>query len=161
MRFMVIIKTTADSEEGKMPSTEVLSAMTAYNEELVKAGVMLAGDGLHPSSRGARVHFHTDGKTSVVDGPFAETKELIAGYWLIQVASLEEAVEWVRRVPEPRPRGVRDRDPPGVRGRRLRRRADARAAREGRGAAPADRAAGLGRGDGPRRAPCDRCSLAH
>jgi hypothetical protein len=101
MQFMIIIKATADSEAGKMPSTEVLSAMTAYNEELVKAGVMLAGGGLHPSSHGARVQFHGDGSTSVVDGPFAETKELIAGYWIIQVSSLEEAVEWVRRVPNP------------------------------------------------------------
>jgi hypothetical protein len=101
MRFMVIIKATADSEAGKMPSTELLTAMTKYNEELVKAGIMLAGDGLHPSSRGARVRFHPDGKTSVVDGPFAETKELVAGYWLIQVSSLEEAIEWVRRVPNP------------------------------------------------------------
>jgi hypothetical protein len=101
MRFMVIIKANADSEAGKMPSTELLTAMTEYNEELVKAGVMLAGDGLHPSSRGARVRFDSDGKTSVVDGPFAETKELIAGYWLIQVSSLEEAIEWVRRVPNP------------------------------------------------------------
>jgi hypothetical protein len=101
MRFMIIVKANADSEAGKMPSTEVLSAMTAYNEELVKAGVMLAGDGLHPSSRGARVQFHADGSTSVVDGPFAETKELIAGYWIIQVSSLEEAIEWVRRVPNP------------------------------------------------------------
>ncbi len=99
MRFMIIVKATADSEAGKMPSTELLSAMTAYNEELVKAGVMLAGDGLHPSSRGARVQFHADGSTSVVDGPFAETKELIAGYWIIQVSSLEEAIEWVRRIP--------------------------------------------------------------
>jgi hypothetical protein len=101
MRFMVIIKATPDSEAGKMPSTELLTAMNQYNEELVKAGVMLAGDGLHPSSRGARVRFHPDGSTSVVDGPFAETKELIAGYWLIQVSSLEEAIEWVRRVPNP------------------------------------------------------------
>jgi hypothetical protein len=99
MRFMIIVKATADSEAGKMPSTELLNAMTAYNEELVKAGIMLAADGLHPSSRGARVRFHSDGKTSIVDGPFAETKELIAGYWLIQVSSLEEAIEWVRRVP--------------------------------------------------------------
>ena len=101
MRFMIIVKANADSEAGKMPSTEVLSAMTQFNEELVKAGVMLAGEGLHPSSRGARVNFHTDGSTSVVDGPFAETKELIAGYWLIQVSSLDEAIEWVRRVPNP------------------------------------------------------------
>ena len=101
MRFMIIVKGTADSEAGKMPSTELLTAMTEFNEELVKAGVMLAGEGLHPSSRGARVNFHTDGSTSVVDGPFAESKELIAGYWLVQVSSLEEAVEWVRRVPNP------------------------------------------------------------
>jgi hypothetical protein len=101
MRFMIIVKANADSEAGKMPSTELLNAMTAYNEELVKAGIMLAVDGLHPSARGARVRFHSDGKTSVVDGPFAETKELIAGYWLIQVSSLEEAIEWVRRVPNP------------------------------------------------------------
>jgi hypothetical protein len=101
MRFMVIVKATADSEAGKMPSNELLTAMTQYNEELVKAGVMLAGEGLHPSSRGARVRFNRDGSTSVVDGPFAETKELIAGYWLIQVSSLEEAIEWVRRVPHP------------------------------------------------------------
>ena len=101
MRFMIIVKANADSEAGKMPSTEVLSAMTQFNEELVKAGVMLAGDGLHPSSRGARVNFHTDGSTSVVDGPFAETKELIAGYWIIQVSSIDEAIEWVRRVPNP------------------------------------------------------------
>jgi hypothetical protein len=99
MRFMIIVKATADSEAGKMPSTELLTAMGAYNEELVKAGVLLAGDGLHPSSRGARVRFHADGKTSVVDGPFTETKELIAGYWIFQVSSLEEAIEWVRRVP--------------------------------------------------------------
>jgi hypothetical protein len=99
MRFMIIVKANADSEAGKMPSTELLTAMGQYNEELVKAGIMLAGDGLHPSSRGARVRFHADGKTSVIDGPFAETKELIAGYWIFQVSSLEEAVEWVRRVP--------------------------------------------------------------
>jgi hypothetical protein len=101
MRFMIIVKGTADSEAGKIPSTELLNAMYEFNEELVKAGVMLAGDGLHPSSRGARVNFHSDGSTSVVDGPFAETKELIAGYWLIQVSSLDEAIEWVRRVPNP------------------------------------------------------------
>ena len=99
MRFMVIIKANADSEAGVMPSTELLTAMGNYNEELVKAGIMLAGDGLHPSSRGARVRFDAEGKTSVIDGPFAETKELIAGYWIIQVSSLEEAIEWVRRIP--------------------------------------------------------------
>src|SRR5215207_1554788 len=99
MRFMVIIKANADSEAGVMPSTELLTAMGNYNEELVKAGIMLAGDGLHPSSRGARFRFDAEGKTSVIDGPFAETKELIAGYWIIQVSSLEEALEWVRRIP--------------------------------------------------------------
>ena len=99
MRFMVIVKATADSEAGVMPTTEQLSAMTEYNEELVKSGVMLAGEGLHPSSRGARVRFAADGSTSVVDGPFAETKELIAGFWIIQASSKEEAVEWIRRVP--------------------------------------------------------------
>jgi hypothetical protein len=99
MRFMVIVKATADSEAGVMPSTELLTAMGNYNEELVKAGVMLAGEGLHPSSKGARVRFDAEGKTSVIDGPFAETKELIAGFWIIQVSSLEEAIEWVRRIP--------------------------------------------------------------
>jgi hypothetical protein len=99
MRFMVIVKATADTEAGVMPTTEQLTAMTEYNEELVKAGVMLAGEGLHPSSRGARVRFTPDGRTTVVDGPFAETKELIAGFWIIQAASKEEAVEWIRRVP--------------------------------------------------------------
>jgi len=99
MRFMVIVKATADTEAGVMPTTEQLTAMTEYNEELVKAGVMLAGEGLHPSSRGARVRFAPDGRTTVVDGPFAETKELIAGFWIIQAASREEAVEWIRRVP--------------------------------------------------------------
>jgi hypothetical protein len=99
MRFMVIIKANADSEAGVMPSTEQLTAMGNYNEELVKAGVMLAGEGLHPSSRGARVRFDTDGRTTVVDGPFAETKELIAGFWIIQASSKDEAVEWVKRIP--------------------------------------------------------------
>jgi hypothetical protein len=99
MRFMVIVKANADSEAGVMPSTELLTAMGNYNEELVNAGIMLAGEGLHPSSKGARVHFDADGKTSVIDGPFAETKELIAGFWIIQVSSLEEAIEWARRIP--------------------------------------------------------------
>ena len=99
MRFMVIVKANADSEAGVMPSTEQLTAMGNYNEELVKAGVMLAGEGLHPSSRGARVRFDTEGRTTVVDGPFAETKELIAGFWIIQASSKEEAVEWVKRIP--------------------------------------------------------------
>ena len=99
MRFMVIIKATADSEAGVMPTTEQLTAMGEYNEELVKNGVMLAGEGLHPSSRGARVRFTTDGRSSVLDGPFAETKELIAGFWILQARSKAEAIEWVRRVP--------------------------------------------------------------
>lgn len=100
MRVMVIVKATAESEAGTMPGTELLTEMGRYNEELVKAGIMLAGDGLHPSSRGKRVHF--SGRTrTVTDGPFAETKELIAGYWIWQVRSMEEAVEWVRRCPNP------------------------------------------------------------
>ncbi len=100
MRFMIIVKATADSEAGKMPSQELLTAMGKYNEQLINAGVLLAGEGLHPSSRGARVKFEGD-KRTVVDGPFAETKELIAGFWLIQVKSREEAIEWVRRCPNP------------------------------------------------------------
>jgi hypothetical protein len=100
MRVMVIVKATAESEAGQMPSTELLAAMGAYNEELVKAGIMQGGDGLKPSSAGKRVHF--SGKERiVVDGPFAETKELIAGYWLWQVKSIDEAVEWVKRCPNP------------------------------------------------------------
>lgn len=100
MRFMVLIKADADSEAGVMPSTELLTAMGKYNEELVNAGVMLAGEGLHPSSKGARVRFSGD-KRSVTDGPFAETKELLAGFWIWQVASLDEAIEWVKRCPNP------------------------------------------------------------
>ena len=100
MRFMVLIKANKESEAGEMPSEDVLTAMTRYNEELVKAGVMLAGEGLHPSSRGARVRF-SGSKRTVVDGPFSETKELIAGFWLIQVKSREEAIEWVKRIPNP------------------------------------------------------------
>ena len=100
MRFMVIVRATRESEAGVMPKQELLAAMGRYNEELVKAGVLLAGEGLHPSSRGARVHF-SGSKRTVVDGPFAETKELIAGFWLIQVKSLEEAIEWVKRCPNP------------------------------------------------------------
>ncbi|HZG42634.1 MAG TPA: YciI family protein, partial [Longimicrobium sp.] len=95
-------KATADSEAGRMPSTEELTAMGRFNEELVQAGVMLAGEGLHPSSRGKRVRF-TDGGRTVVDGPFSETKELIAGFWLWQVSSMEEALEWARRCPNPMP----------------------------------------------------------
>jgi hypothetical protein len=100
MRFMVMVKATQESEAGEMPSQELLAAMGDYNEQLVKAGVMLAGEGLHPSSRGARVRFSGD-KRSVIDGPFAETKELVAGFWIIQVKSLEEAIEWVKRCPNP------------------------------------------------------------
>ena len=98
MRFMVIVKANKDSEAGVMPSEAMLTRMGAYNEELVKAGVMLAGDGLHPSSRGARVRFGGTSPT-VIDGPFAETKELIAGFWLWQVRSREEAIEWLKRAP--------------------------------------------------------------
>src|SRR5688572_23440153 len=100
MRFMVLVKASKESEAGVMPSTELLAAMGKYNEELVKAGIMLAGDGLHPSSKGARVHF-SGSKRAVIDGPFAETKELIAGFWIWQVRSLDEAIEWVKRCPNP------------------------------------------------------------
>jgi hypothetical protein len=100
MRVMVIVKATEDSEAGRMPPTELLDAMMKFNEELVKAGIMLAGDGLKPSSQGKRVHF--DGpKRTVTDGPFAETRELIAGYWVWQVKDMAEAVEWVKRCPNP------------------------------------------------------------
>jgi hypothetical protein len=99
MRFMVIVKADKDSEAGIMPSEKLLADMTAYNEELAKAGVMLAGEGLHPSSKGARVRFDSQGKTSVIDGPFAETKELVAGFWLWKCASLDEAIEWLKKAP--------------------------------------------------------------
>jgi hypothetical protein len=97
---MVLVKADKDSEAGVMPSQQLLTDMGAFNEELVKAGVMLAGEGLHPSSRGARVRFSGD-KRSVIDGPFAETKELVAGFWLWQVKSLDEAIDWVKRCPNP------------------------------------------------------------
>jgi hypothetical protein len=100
MRFMILIKATKDSEAGLMPSEQLLTEMGKFNEELVKAGVMLAGEGLHPSSKGARVRF-SGGKRTVIDGPFAETKELLAGFWLWQVKSKEEAIEWVKRCPNP------------------------------------------------------------
>ena len=100
MRVMVIVKATPSSEAGDMPSEELLTAMGKYNEELVKAGVMLAGEGLHPTSRGRRVHF-AGSRRSVIDGPFTETRELIAGFWLWQVKSMEEAVEWAKRMPNP------------------------------------------------------------
>ncbi len=100
MRFMIIIKADKNTEAGALPDEKLLTEMGKFNEELVKAGVMLAGEGLHPSSKGARVRFSGD-KRTVVDGPFAETKELIAGYWLWQVKSKEEAIEWVKRCPNP------------------------------------------------------------
>ena len=102
MRVMVIVKATKDSEAGVMPSKELLTAMGKYNEELVKAGIMLAGDGLRPSSKGKRVRF-SGSKRTVIDGPFAETKELVAGYWIWEVRSMEEAVEWLKRCPNPMP----------------------------------------------------------
>ncbi|MGA3798690.1 YciI family protein [Pseudomonas fluorescens] len=102
MRFMIIIKASQDSEAGVMPSQELLTAMGNYNEELVKAGILLSGDGLQPSSKGARVRFSGD-KRIVIDGPFIETKELIAGFWIWQVKSKEEAIEWVKRCPNPMP----------------------------------------------------------
>jgi hypothetical protein len=102
MRFMVIVKASKDSEAGKMPSEELLAAMGKYNEELVKAGIMLSGEGLHPSSKGARVRFAGE-RRIVTDGPFAETKELIAGFWMWQVKSRDEAIEWVKRCPNPMP----------------------------------------------------------
>lgn len=100
MRFMVLIKATKETEAGVLPSEELLTEMGKYNEELVKAGVMLAGEGLHPSSKGARIRF-SGGTSTVIDGPFAETKELIAGFWIWKVKSKDEAIEWVRRCPNP------------------------------------------------------------
>jgi len=100
MRFMVIVKASPESEAGEMPSAELLAAMGAYNEELVKAGVMLAGEGLHPSSQGVRVQFSGKDRT-VVEGPFAQTSELIAGFWIFKVQSLQEAIDWVKRCPNP------------------------------------------------------------
>ncbi|RYY81431.1 MAG: YciI family protein [Comamonadaceae bacterium] len=98
MKFMVIVKASAESEAGEMPSEQLLTEMGAFNESLVKAGVLLAGEGLHPSSKGVRVRFSGKERT-VIDGPFAETKELIAGFWLLQVKSKEEAIEWIKRAP--------------------------------------------------------------
>ena len=100
MRFLILVKASKESEAGVMPSEQLLTEMGKFNEELVKAGVMLAGEGLHPSSKGARVRF-SGGKRTVIDGPFAETKELIAGFWIWQVKSKEEAIEWVKRCPNP------------------------------------------------------------
>jgi hypothetical protein len=102
MRVMAIVKASKESEAGIMPTEQMLSEMGKFNEELVKAGVMLAGEGLHPSKKGKRVHFSGTRRT-VVDGPFAETKELIAGFWLLQVKSMDEAVEWMKRCPNPMP----------------------------------------------------------
>src|SRR6516162_5699484 len=102
MRFMIIVKADKSSEAGVLPSEELLTAMGKYNEELTKAGVMLAGEGLHPSSKGARVRFERE-KRTVIGGPFAETKELVAGFWLWKCASLPEAIEWAKRCPNPMP----------------------------------------------------------
>lgn len=102
MRVMVIVKATPNSEAGIMPSQELLAAMGRYNEELVEAGIMLAGDGLHPSSKGKRVQWKP-GRKKVIDGPFAETKELIAGFWIWEVKSMDEALEWIERCPDPMP----------------------------------------------------------
>jgi len=99
MRFMVIVKATPETEHGQMPTTQELTDMGNFNEELVKAGVMLAGDGLHPSSKGARVAFDSKGATTVIDGPFTESKELIAGFWIWELPSLQDAVEWLKKAP--------------------------------------------------------------
>ena len=99
MRFMVIVKASEDSEHGRMPTEQELAEMGAFNEQLVKAGVMLAGEGLQPSSTGARIRYDEDGRTTVVDGPFAETKELVAGFWILQVSSREEVIEWMKKAP--------------------------------------------------------------
>jgi hypothetical protein len=102
MRVMVLVKATKNSEAGKMPTEKLMADMGKFNEELVKAGIMLSGDGLKPSSKGKRMRF-SSGKKTVIDGPFAETKELVAGYWIWQVKSIDEAVEWLRRCPDPMP----------------------------------------------------------
>jgi len=102
MKFMVMVKASKDSEAGVMPDTKLLTAMGKYNEELVKAGILLAGEGLHPSSKGVRVRF-SGSKRTVIDGPFSQTKELVAGFWLWQVKSKEEAIEWLKRCPNPMP----------------------------------------------------------
>ena len=104
MKFMVMVKASAASEAGAMPSEKLLTEMGKFNEELVKAGVMLAGEGLHPSAKGARIRFNAD-KRTVIDGPFAETKELVAGFWIIEVGSKEEAIEWMKRCPNPHEEG--------------------------------------------------------
>ena len=134
MRVMVLVKATADSEAGMMPSTELIEAMFSFNEELVNAGVMISGEGLRPSSQGKRVAFDGSGRT-VSDGPFSATRELVAGFWVWEVEDMEEAVEWVKRCPNPDARPQRGRDSPAVRGRRLRRGHDARTGRTGGAAA--------------------------
>ena len=136
MRFMVMVRADKNTEAGVMPSQEMLAAMGKFNEELVNAGVMLAGEGLHPSSKGARIRFE-NGRATVTDGPFPETKELIAGFWLWKVNSKEEALEWLRRVAVRRRCGSGA--AAGVRGRRLRRRTHARAEGPGGTAACPDR----------------------
>ncbi|HEU0030305.1 MAG TPA: YciI family protein [Kofleriaceae bacterium] len=98
---MILVKSTSQSESGTMPSEKSLQEMTKFNEELVKAGILLAGEGLHPTSRGVRMHIAPDGKRTLIDGPFSETKELLAGFWMIQVKSREEALAWMRRIPDP------------------------------------------------------------
>ena len=103
MKFMIMVKATKDSEAGVMPSEKLLAEMGKFNEELVKAGVMLAGEGLHPSSKGARVKFSKDNKRTVVDGPFTEAKDLVAGFWIWKCASLDEAIAWARKCPSPHP----------------------------------------------------------
>lgn len=103
MKVMVMVKATKNSEAGSMPSEKLLTEMGKFNEELVKSGIMLAGEGLHPSSKGKRVRFTKNGNSAVIDGPFAETKELVAGFWIWQVKSMDEAVEWARRCPDPMP----------------------------------------------------------
>ena len=144
MRVMVIIKATKDSEAGVMPSEKLLTDMGKYNEELVKAGIMLAGEGLHPSTKGKRVRF-AGGQKTVVDGPFAETKELVAGFWLWQVKSMDEAVEWVRRCPDPMPGEEAEIEIRQVfEAERLRRRVHAGAAGAGRPPARGARAAAEG-----------------
>jgi hypothetical protein len=140
MRVMVIVKATAESEAGETPSEQLLTEMGRYNEQLVEAGIMLAGEGLHASSRGKRVRFAGTRRT-VVDGPFAATKELIAGFWLWQVKSIDEAVEWVKRCPNPMSSESEIEIRPVVEAVGSRRRDDPRAARAGRALARADRAA--------------------
>ena len=149
MRFMILLKADKTTEAGVMPDEKLLAAMGQYNEELVKAGVLLAGEGLQPSSKGARVKF-SGTKRTVVDGPFAETKELIAGFWMLQVKSKEEAIEWVKRCPNPLAGDDRDRDPPGVRGGGLRCGVHARA----QGAGGADPRAGRATQAGEEAAGC-------